>query len=334
MKKDPKTMVVVVASNEPEARTEEYESTFKLILKYFPNSVKVPIELGDIIYEGCGFELKTFGDLINAIMHNNGERFRNQLLNMKNNSNTDWYYIIYGKWSDINKYSNINPNAILGAIASISAHYGVRCMILPNKNYAIYTICKIIEKYHDGKSIRPVMHHATTEEMAINSVSCMADKLGENKALDLLKDLGTLKKVVNSDVDTLTKTKGIGKTIAGRMIETINKDFSEQKKDNIIDFDISKDKIDSKESKKPELFIKETITHNNKGGQYLKDLVYKAIMTYVNYKMADAPKSNIVKSLSRGYSEVQITEALRDLEIESRIYMSDQNETDTYYNVY
>lgn len=217
---------VYVDTKEPlEKRSADYKPTFDLIKKIFPTTELRNLDIGDIAWKHLRFELKTWTDFINALTESSGERFRNQLYNMYINPNLQCYYVIYGDWSEINRYSRINMKAVLGAIASIQARYDVVCNVFPNKEYAIYQISRLILKSAEAKAPKPLLHRASTESRAINVISCSAERLGERKALNLLEGLGTVRDIFNAEEKDLAAIKGIGPKTAKRIRRTATKKF-------------------------------------------------------------------------------------------------------------
>jgi len=236
--------VVLVDNREP-------PDTHGLVLKQYPNAIIVQLEVGDIVYKNIAIELKTWDDFIQSITAKGKEnRFKNQLYNFFLNKQIDGYYFIYGNWTDINKHSQIKMQAVLGAIASIQARYGVRINIFPNKPYAIYVACKIIAKSFDKKEVRPVTYKVSTDDRAINMLINGAERFQEKAVKNALEEFGTVKNVINSTPKELEKVKNIGKETIKRFFETINYDFKQKlefENDFELEFnliDIEADKVD------------------------------------------------------------------------------------------
>ena len=92
-----KDLAVKVDSREP-------NSTLELVKRFYPNATKEQLSIGDIAINNIAIELKSLEDFVKSIMD---KRFRNQLYNLLMNENIDTYYVIYGNWDEINKFSNI-----------------------------------------------------------------------------------------------------------------------------------------------------------------------------------------------------------------------------------
>jgi len=205
--------------------TKESSDTFALMQKLEPETIEKQLEIGDIAYKNIRIELKNWADFINTLTDKKTKRFRTQLFNMYINEDLECYYIIYGDWAAMFKFSQINPNALLGAIASIVGRYKVPVIVLPDKEYAVYVAYKIIEKSFDHKIIRPDTHKVQSDDRAIDMICASANKVGVRDAEALLKHFGKVKYITNATVEQMTKVKGIGKQKAERIHETSNLDF-------------------------------------------------------------------------------------------------------------
>lgn len=303
---------------EVEVDDREPSDTLQRVKVFFPKAKKARLNVGDIVYKGTAIELKSWSDFIKAITDKEDKRYRNQLFNFYINPEIDAYYFIYGDWEEIDKYSMIKMQAILGAIASALGRYNVKTCIFPNKEYATYVACKIIEKAHDRKEIRPETFRVSTDDRALNMIMEGAERFQEKAAIKALQKFGNVRSVVNSDIKELMKIKGIGDTIATRFFETINYDFKQKKEFNeILDIELIDEEADK---------IKDSEKIDDDRG---KELVYKAIHMYCHEKKKDCSLVRLIKALPKLDSQ-KIKQYIQDLEIESRIYQADKE----MYNVY
>lgn len=207
----------------------EPQDTYDLVIIQYPNARFEQLDVGDIVYKNLAFELKTWGDFIQGITAKGKEnRFRTQLYNFFLNTEIEGYYFIYGNWNEINEHSQIKMQAVLGAIASIQARYRVRINVFPNKQYAIYVVCKIIAKSFDRKEIHPVTYRVSTDDRAVNMLIQSAERFQEKAVINALDIFGTVKNVINSTPKELEKISHIGKETVKRFFETINYDFKQK----------------------------------------------------------------------------------------------------------
>lgn len=226
-------MPILDPDKEVKVDDREPPDTLAFVKRLYPSAIRKRIDVFDIQYKNVGFEFKTWGDLIVALTDKKENRFRNQLWNifetLKQNPDLDAYYFIFGDWSEINEYSDISINAVLGAVASMQGRYGLRCNIFPNKEYAVYCACKIIEKTFDGKEPAPQTYRILTEERAKNVIYSSAERLSKTAVDSLCEIFGTPKAIINASVKQLTKANKVGDIIAERMYNTFNFDFKAKK---------------------------------------------------------------------------------------------------------
>lgn len=316
----------------PSVDNREPPDTLERVRKIFPNAIQEQLKVCDIVYKNVGIELKSINDFVQSIMDG---RFRKQLYNLLMNEQLDSYYIIYGSWNEIRAFSNIKMTAVLGAMASITARYAVKVIVMPNKDYAIYVACKIIEKAYNGKDVRPVTHKISTEDCAVNMILDGAERFQEKAAMAALEHFGTVKKIVNSTPKSLESIKGIGKETAKRFFETVNHDFKQKKiflEDLDIGFNIEEDKIienkpiqkNPVEEKKVKIIKEYKDTHSKRN-----ELVFKAVNLYTKSKKTPISLAQLKKGLST-LSESEIKSALRDLQMESRVCESDHQKYEVY----
>lgn len=300
-----KDLEVLVDSREP-------QDTLILVKQLFPKARFKQLEVADIVYGSVGIELKTWEDFISSITD---ARFKNQLFNFFLNPDIRGYYLIYGGWKDINKHSQIKMQAVLGAIASITARYNAQLLMLPNKEYAIYIACKIIEKSFDHKEIKPITYKATTEDKAVNMLLASAERIQEKGVRNALETFGTVKNVINSTQKELEGVKYIGKETVKRFFETINHDFSQKE---AVDIEKLNDLIDINKNKVSEdVQAEEDIDYDKH-----KIGLFTLIETYSIKNNKPCPYIKIRELLPK-LQEADLRTMINDLILESRIYESD-----------
>lgn len=258
-------MTVIDPKKEVYVDINEPNDTLELVQRLYPSAIGVKLEVFDILCKNIGIELKSWQDFIKALIDRKDKRYRNQLYNiletMQINPELNAFYFIYGNWNEINKYSQINMNAVLGAIASIEARYRIRCNIFPSKRHAIYLACKIIEKATDGKVINPQTYRVLTEDRGRNMLANSAERISSSSIDNLLNEFGTVRNVINQSIEELIKIDGIGKKTAERIIKTVTfdyrkkADFEKEIDDEInFNFDIEKDKIKENDDTKDDIY--------------------------------------------------------------------------------
>ncbi|KKM87251.1 hypothetical protein LCGC14_1270940, partial [marine sediment metagenome] len=277
--------------------TQEPDDTLEKVLVFCPLATRAVLSIGDIVYEHVAIELKSWADFINAFTSKSDDRFRRQLYSFLINKEIEGYYIIYGRWEEINEYSQVGMTAVLGAIASIQARYGMRLMVLPNKDYAIYVSLKLIEKTFDHKNVRPVVYKVGTDERAIDMLVAAGKSIGTGDAIRLLDHFGNAKAVVNATSKQLQEVKKIGKVKADNLIETLTYDFKAKK-----DFDdsMNEDMKLADEEPEPKVDTPEVIDIEadkvDTGNTHFmedKEIILTAIKMYNKKKRQSVPLANL-----------------------------------------
>ena len=293
-----------------------------------PLATVVPLLVGDIVYKQIAIELKSWSDFITALTSKKDDRYRKQLYNFLINEEVDGYYIIYGNFNEINKYSQINMHAVLGALASIQARYHVKLLTLPNKDYAIYTALKIIEKTLDRKDVRPVTYKVGTDERAVDGLVAIGERIGGEDALKLLEHFGTFKNVINATKKEMVEIHKIGDTKADNMLKVIHYDFKnkvefEKTIEELGIIDIEKDKV--KDIPKPkEIDVVADVVESDI--TTLKELALKAIVLYSNKNKKPIPLTHIFKEVvkTKKTTKGKLKMALNDLEMDGKIVLVDE----------
>jgi len=339
----------------------EPNDTLEKVQKICPLAKFDILEAGDIGYKQVCIELKSWSDFVIALTSKKDDRFRRQLYNFLINKDIDAYYMIYGDWSEINDYSHIGMTAVLGAIASIQARYGMRLSVLPNKDYAIYVALKIIEKTYDHKDIRPVTYRVGSDERAIDGLVAVGERVGSEDGIRLLEHFGNFKNVINATEKEMVKVHKIGKIKAKNILKVVNYDFkSKAEFEEAIDeefglIDAEKDKIENipepialveieedvaeieeKPIKKKKIPKKKTtpkkkpLVNNDTMNDWSKEkkIVFGAIELYSKKKGKPCPYETMEEKLNISKTTLKIV--LNDLIMESKVYMVDEGLYDVY----
>ncbi len=335
----------------------EPDDTLERVLIFCPLAKREQLDIGDIVYKHVAIELKSWVDFINAFTSKSDDRYRRQLYNFLINKEIDGYYIIYGEWEEINEYSQVKMTAVLGAIASIQARYGMRLMVLPNKDYAIYTALKIIEKTFDHKDVRPVVYKVGTDDRAIDMLVAAGNRVGSNDAIKLLNHFKTAKNVVNATSKQLQEVEKVGKVKADNLLKTFNYDFKARKdfENNMNELsDEEPEKVEKKNTKKKKPPINKVpkeediipeevemdiidmeadrvdfIAEHYKDFDKQKRLVMSAIEMYTKKMKKAVPLANLRSGIPN-ISEGRMFEVLQDLIRESMIYEAEKGKYEAF----
>ncbi len=323
---------VLVDSREP-------KDTLTKVQVYCPLARQTQIDVGDIAFKQVAIELKSWVDFINSFTAKDDDRWRRQLYNFYINKDIEGYYIIYGRWEEINEYSQVKMTAILASIASMLARYGIHVLVLPNKDYAIYVALKIIEKTYDRKDVRPVVYKVGTDERAVDTLVAAGDRVGSSDAIRLLEKFGTVKNVVNSNVKEMITIKKIGKIKAENLMKTFTFDFKkkqefeENMKREMEIVDEIEDKVEDKPVEKAIIDIEADKVDDDAKAEksyYIKKRdVLKTIGDYSRTKGKPIPFGVMLTNL-RGINETELKLIIDDLIRDSHVYEADTNLYDTY----
>ncbi len=176
------------------------------------------VDVGDfIISKRVVVERKTINDFVSSIID---RRIFKQIENMK-----EFYerpVIILEGTEDIYSVRNVHPNAIRGAIASITVDYGIPIIRTENAVETAEMLIAIArreqaEKKEISLHKKKPMSKAEIQVYVVSSLPM----IGPNTAKRLLEYFGTIEKVFTANVDELMKVEGIGKEKAKKMRELI-----------------------------------------------------------------------------------------------------------------
>jgi len=129
---------------------------------------------------------------------------------------------------DVYSIRNIHPNAIQGMLATITISYGVP-IIYTKSQAESASIIKIIAKREQEEGTKEFSLHGakkpfTLKELQEYIVSALPN-VGPSLAKDLLKHFGSVKDVMNASIEELQKVGKVGKKIAGKIREILDKEY-------------------------------------------------------------------------------------------------------------
>lgn len=124
--------------------------------------------------------------------------------------------------------SRLHPNSVRGALASITADFGIPVI---NVDDGLETALLIIAYARREQSIlkRKIVNGAKKKKLTdadfMQAVIAAFPNVGAQIAINLLKEFKTLKKVFNADKEELIRVDKIGPGKAERLIDLINKEY-------------------------------------------------------------------------------------------------------------
>jgi len=182
------------------------------------------LEVADyLLSDEVAIERKTTDDFISSIV--DGRLFK-QMSDMKNNFEKP-VLIIEGD-SIFDSKRKIHPNAILGAIASIAIDFSIPMLWAKNQIETadlLYAIAKR-EQLENNKSVcirgkRKTRSMNQQQEFLIAGLP----KISTTTAKKLLKHFSTPESIFNADENELQKVSGIGKELAKKIREMLEKEY-------------------------------------------------------------------------------------------------------------
>lgn len=174
------------------------------------------LEVGDyLISNRVCIERKTVEDFVNSIID---KRLIFQLKHLRNNFENP-LIIIEGE-NDIYSVRNIHPNAIRGMLATIAISFSIPILYTKSPQDTVALLKTIAKREQDDEkkdfSLRVEKKPLTTKEMQQFIVESFPN-IGPTTAKQLLRELNTIKNIVNADEETLKKVDGMGETRASEI---------------------------------------------------------------------------------------------------------------------
>jgi len=203
---------------------------------------KLWLEIGDYVFDDVCFEAKSSFDFLQSVMN---KRLWNQLDNMDrayNNNNV----IIYGtlnsaitqymknikvtpKWKPQNTDSLQRKlyfhNKFMGAIGRIILDTDCNLILTSNEKIAAKVICSVFKmKPIDREVYQPRLikqKKISTSDLRVDVLMTIKG-ISEQKATLLIQEFGSIMELGESSVSELCKLKGVGETLANRLLNTLN----------------------------------------------------------------------------------------------------------------
>ena len=181
------------------------------------------LNMGDYILSSrVGVEYKTVQDFVDSIIDG---RLLEQLKDLKQNFERP--LIIIEGIDDIYSQRKIHPNAIRGMLANITISYGIP--VLYSKNFKdTAAILAVIAKREQDDRFKDIPLHfkkplslKAQQEYIVSSLP----GIGTSLAKPLLKEFGSVKRVVNADEDRLKKVEKIGEKKAKEIRKVLDEDY-------------------------------------------------------------------------------------------------------------
>ena len=131
-------------------------------------------------------------------------------------------------------HGRIHPNAIRGAIASVTTDFGIPIITVDTPQEAAQLIIAYARR-EQGDPNRTIKYNAKPKALNDNqlqeSVIASLPTVGVKLSKELLNNLGSVKEVINAPIEQLINVPGIAKGKASKIHEIINKQYIKTQKD-------------------------------------------------------------------------------------------------------
>lgn len=172
----------------------------------------------------AGAEYKTVVDFVNSIVDG---RLLQQVKELKRNFERPM--IIVEGIEDIYSVRKVHPNAIRGMIATIAVSYGIPVIQTKNSKETA-ALLEVIAKREQEETGSQFSMHASKKPLTLKEqqeyiVSALPN-VGPNLAKELLKNLGSIKNIINANEEELKKIDKVGDKIAKNINKVAKEDYN------------------------------------------------------------------------------------------------------------
>lgn len=203
------------------------EKTIENLLENFDCKLdRKSLHIGDfIVSDRVVIERKTAKDFVSSVLDG---RLFNQLIELKQFQRP---ILLIEGYNCFNTGREITPNAIRGALASISIDYQVPIIWTRDEDETAGFIFQAAKREQEGKkrpiSIRVKRRFKTTEQEQEFLIAGLP-KISTVLARRMLEELETPKKIFNASKEDLMKVKGIGKELAEKFERLLNHKYKKK----------------------------------------------------------------------------------------------------------
>lgn len=203
---------------------EKGSSTIKTLLDANVDLKLEMLQTADyVVSDRVAIELKKVPDFVDSLIDG---RLLPQIKALKQN-----YYrplIILEGTEDIYTVRNVHPNAIRGMLATIAISFGIPILYTKNEEETAALLLAIAKREQEEGSREFSLHGdrkpLTLAEQQEYIVSALPN-VGPSLAKELLKQLKTVKNVMNATHEELQKIEGVGEKISARIKETVEGEY-------------------------------------------------------------------------------------------------------------
>ncbi len=210
---------VIIDSKEP----KDIDALFK---RRGVSTERRNLDVGDYIVGDYCFERKTTQDLFNSIYHRNPSA--NLWMQIRNLKEAETVGVIIEGLSPIKEAYRDNRdyvrdrNAYWGIYRSIILSWGIPIIKTRSKDETVDALVELYKGLNNPKPyVRPVKKRGLTKEERKSDVLCCAKGIGRATAKKLLNEYDTVKNVMETPTDELTKLPRVSKKVIKRLKELL-----------------------------------------------------------------------------------------------------------------
>ncbi|MBW2980005.1 hypothetical protein KY360_01130, partial [Candidatus Woesearchaeota archaeon] len=178
-----------------------------------------------LVSSRCGVEVKTTEDFVNSIIDG---RLLQQIKELRRNFERP--VVLIEGIDDIYSVRNVHANAIRGMLATIAVSYGIPILHSRNAKETA-ALLQIIAKREQEVTGKDYTLHGEKRAFSMKNMQeyiiSALPGVGATLAKPLLKALGSVKNIVNADVEELQKVEKIGPKKAKQIKDVVDSDYSE-----------------------------------------------------------------------------------------------------------
>ncbi len=210
---------ITIDYNEPEKKiiADDRETSSAVVeLLHKKDTVGLEItrlEYGDYaIGDRMLVERKTARDFVDTLVE------RDLLGQIKQMADACEHPVLIIEGSDLYAQRNIAPNAIRGALATISVQFGVSVFMVSGPEETAEMLYVLMNRELGEPSGRPSLHHHKSyrsEREQLEYILSSFPGIGPHQARSLLEHFGSLSAVVSASEQELREVEGIGQKISG-----------------------------------------------------------------------------------------------------------------------
>jgi Fanconi anemia group M protein len=181
------------------------------------------LEIADyILDEHTGVEFKTKQDFVDSIVDG---RLFNQAGSLARNFNKP-LIVVQGE-EDIYSLRNIHSNAIIGALSTLATSFRIPILFTKNDDETAQLFMSIIKRQKTDLATFSMHAGKPKEEKQLQEyIVTSFPTIGPQVAKNLLTHFGSVKQIVNANIEDLAKVEKVGKGKAETIYNILRKHYS------------------------------------------------------------------------------------------------------------